>query len=327
MPRHPKSPDSQKRPINLRKQAIQTARRRESRGRIYLAIIVIAVIAIGVGWYVYSTSQSSSGTPDFAIAAPTGVTIHAGSPVTSRVNVTAVNNFGGTVKLSATPSAGLTTTISPANVTGSGVATLTMSAAVNGTYTVTVTGASGALKHSVSPVVQTPIYATLETTNGTIVVELYRAQAPKTVSNFVSLAQSNFYSYLVWHRIIAAFVIQTGDPNTKNGTGDRNTWGQGTSGQSVPFEYDSSLHNNVGYVAMASTGPGVGGSSQFYINVHDNSATLDGKYAVFGKVISGMDAANKLASSPTTNQYPSAPDQPTNPLGTMLIRVTISSYQ
>jgi cyclophilin family peptidyl-prolyl cis-trans isomerase len=143
----------------------------------------------------------------------------------------------------------------------------------------------------------------------------------------VSLAQSNFYSYLVWHRIIANFVIQTGDPNTKSGGGDRNAWGQGTSGQSVPFEYDSSLHNNVGYVAMASTGVGVGGSSQFYINVHDNSATLDGKYAVFGKVIAGMDAVNKLASSPTTNQYPGAPDQPTNPSAAMLKSVTISPYQ
>jgi cyclophilin family peptidyl-prolyl cis-trans isomerase len=327
MPRHPKSPNGQKNPINPKKRVIQTARKRESRGRIYLAIVVIAVIAIGVGWYVYSTSQSSSGTPDFAIAAPTGVTIHAGSPISSRVNVTAVNNFGGTVQLSATASAGLTTTISPANVTGSGVATLTVSATANGTYTVTVTGTSGALKHSVNPVVQTPIYATLDTTNGTIVVELYRAQAPKTVSNFVSLAQSNFYSYLVWHRIIANFVIQTGDPNTKSGGGDRNAWGQGTSGQSVPFEYDSSLHNNVGYVAMASTGVGVGGSSQFYINVHDNSATLDGKYAVFGKVIAGMDAVNKLASSPTTNQYPGAPDQPTNPSAAMLKSVTISPYQ
>src|SRR2546425_5610957 len=108
MPRHPKSPNGQKKPINPRKQAIQTARKRESRGRIYLAIVVIVVIAIGVGWYVYSTSQSSRGPPDFAIAAPTGITIHAGSPVTSRVNITAVNNFGGTVQLSATGSANLT---------------------------------------------------------------------------------------------------------------------------------------------------------------------------------------------------------------------------
>jgi len=321
MPRHPKSTNGQK-PINPKKRAFQTARKRESRGRIYLAIIAIAVIAIGVGWYVYSSAQ---GPPDFAIAAPTGVTIHAGNPVTSRVNVTAVNNFGGTIQLSVTSSTGLSASISPANVTGSGIATLTMSAAANGTYTMTVTGTSGALKHTVRPVVDTPVYATLDTTNGTIVVELYRAQTPQTVSNFVNLANQHFYDNLVWHRIIANFVIQTGDPNTKNGGGDRNTWGQGTSPQSVPFEYDSSLHNNVGYLAMASTVAGVGGSSQFYINVYDNRASLDGKYAVFGKVIAGMDAVNTLASSPTTNQYPNALNQPTNPSGAMVLNVTISN--
>ena len=246
MPRHPKSPNGQKKPINPRKQAIQTARKRESRGRIYLAIIVIAVIAIGVGWYVYSSPQSSSGTPDFAIAAPSVVTIHAGNQVTSNVNITAVNNFGGTVQLSATASSGLNAIVTPASVTGSGIATLTMSAPNNGTYTVTVTGTSGSLTHSVTPVVGTSLYVTLRTTKGMIVVELYNNSAPKTVTNFVNLAKSHFYDNLVWHRIIPNFVVQTGDPNTKNGGGDRNTWGQGTSPQSVPFEYDSSLHNNVG---------------------------------------------------------------------------------
>ncbi len=325
MPTNQKRPNSQKKPINPKKRAIQTARKRESRGRIYLAIVVIIIVAIGIGWYVYSSAQSSGSPPDFAIAAPTGVTIHAGNQVTSRVNVTGVNNFGGIVQLSVAPSAGLTASISPTNIAGSGIATLTMSAAANGTYTVIVTGTSGALKHSVTPLVETPVYATFNTTNGTIVVELYRAQAPKTVSNFVSLANQHFYDNLVWHRIIAGFVIQTGDPNTRNGGGDRNTWGQGTSSQSVPFEYDSSLHNNVGYLAMASTGAGVGGSSQFYINVHDNSATLDGKYAVFGKVITGMTAVNALANTTTTNQYPNAPNQPANPSSAMLLAVTISN--
>jgi len=325
MPRHPKSPNGQKKPINLKKRAIQTARKRESRGRIYLAIIIIIIVAIGIGWYVYSSAQSPAGIGDFAIAAPTGVTIHAGTQITSMVNVTALNGFGGTVSLSVTPSSGLIARISPTNITGSGTATVTMSAATNGTYTVTVTGTSGTLKHSVTPVVDTPVYATLNTTNGTIIVELYRAQTPQTVSNFVNLANQHFYDDLIWHRIVANFVIQTGDPNTKNGGGDRYTWGQGTSPQSVPFEYDSSLHNNAGYLAMASTGAGVGGSSQFYINVYDNRASLDGKWAVFGKVIAGMDAANTLASSPTTNQYPNALNQPTNPSGAMVISVTISS--
>jgi cyclophilin family peptidyl-prolyl cis-trans isomerase len=172
---------------------------------------------------------------------------------------------------------------------------------------------------------QAVVYAKLNTSKGLIEVELYRNSAPQTVTNFMNLANRGFYSNLVWHRIVANFVIQTGDPNTVNAGGDRNTWGQGTSGQSVPFEYDSSLHNNVGYLGMAGTGERVGGSSQFYINVHDNSATLDGKYAVFGKVIVGMDVANALASLPTTNQYPQAQNQPANPPDAMVISVTISN--
>jgi cyclophilin family peptidyl-prolyl cis-trans isomerase len=315
-----KRPNSQKKPINPKKRAIQTARKRQSRGRIYLAILVIIIVAIGVGWYVYSSAQS--GPPDFAIAAPTGVTIHAGNPVTSRINVTAVNNFGGTVQLSAVGSAGLTAAVSPANVTGSGVATLTVSAKTNGTYSVTVTGISGALKHSVSPVVDTPVYATLNTTNGTIVVELYQAQAPKTVANIVNLAQRGFYSNLVWHRIVSGFVIQTGDPTTQNGGGNRNTWGQGGSGQTVPLEIDNSLHNNVGYLGMARSTDVNSGSSQFYINLANNNS-LDGKYTVFGKVITGMDVANIIAKTPIyTDQTSPLYDQPINPV--YLISVTIS---
>jgi cyclophilin family peptidyl-prolyl cis-trans isomerase len=320
MSNNPKRPNNQKRPINPKKRALQTARKRESRGRIYLAIIVITIVAIGVGWYVYSSAQS--GPADFAIAAPIGVTIHAGGSVTSRVNVTAVNNFGGIVQLSATASTGLNATIAPANVTGSGVATLTMSAKNNGTYTVTVTGVSGSLKHSITPVVDTPVYATLNTTNGTIVVELYRAQAPKTVANVISLAQRGFYSNLVWHRIVPGFVIQTGDPTTQGGGGNRNTWGQGGSGQTVPLEIDNSLHNNLGFLGMARSTDVNSGSSQFYINLANNNS-LDGKYTVFGKVITGMDVANTIAKTPIyTDQASPLYDQPINPV--YLISVTIS---
>ena len=317
MPRHPKSPNSQK-PINPKKRPVQTPRKRESRGRIYLAIVVIIIVVIGVGWYVYSSAQ---GPPDFAIAAPTGVTIHAGNPVTSRVNVTAVNNFGGTVQLSVTPSTGLTASISPVNVTGSGTATLTMSATANGTYTVTVTGISGSLKHSLTPVVDTPVYATLNTTNGTVVVELYRAQTPQTVNNFVNLANQHFYDNLVWHRLSQnPPVIQTGDPNTRYGNTSRSTWGSGGSPQTIPLELDKSLHNSLGYLGMA-RGPALdSGSSQFYINMANNDG-LDGSYTVFGKVIGPMTAANKIWITPT---YGSAyPEQPLNPV--YLISVTISA--
>lgn len=309
-------------PSARKKQVIQAARKRQGRGRIYLAALIVIIIGLGVGLFVYASSQS--GPPDFRIAAPAGVTIYPGQTATAEVNVTAINRFSDTVRLSANASPGLTATISPANITGSGTATLTMSTTKNGTYALTLSGTSGSLTHSTAPRVATPVYAQLVTSNGTITVELYRAQVPKTVDNFVSLANSGFYTNLTWHRIISDFVIQTGDHNTVNGGGDRNTWGQ-YQGQSVLFEYDPSLHNYAGYLGMASTGPGVGGSTQFYINVHDNSASLDGKYAVFGKVIFGMNVANTLASTPTTNQYPNAQNEPVNPLAALLLKVTVSS--
>lgn len=164
------------------------------------------------------------------------------------------------------------------------------------------------------------VYAKLNTSQGLLEIELYQNATPKTVTNFVSLANSGFYNNLVWHRIAKNFVIQTGDPNTR--TGPNSTWGQGGSGQSVPFEYDSTLHNAVGYVGMASTAARVGGTSQFYININDNSATLDGKYAVFGKVILGMNVAYAIGNLPIYN----SPDgQPINPSAAMLTSVTISN--
>jgi len=141
-------------------------------------------------------------------------------------------------------------------------------------------------------------YVRIYTTLGSFEVELFNNSAPKTVSNFLTLAKSGFYDNLTWHRIEKGFVIQIGDPNTRNGGGNRSLWGQGTSGTSVPFEYDPSLHNYVGYLAMASTASKAGGSSQFYINLANNTR-LDGNYSVFGRVISGMDAVYSIGNVPT----------------------------
>lgn len=166
-------------------------------------------------------------------------------------------------------------------------------------------------------------YAKLNTSQGTITIQLYPNSAPRTVANFVNLANSHFYDNLVWHRIAKNFVIQSGDPNSRNGL-NNSTWGSGTSGQPVPFEYDPALHNAVGYVAMASTQMKVGGTCQFYININDNSATLDGNYAVFGKVVSGMDVAYAIGNLPIYNP----PDgQPINPSNAMLRNVMISNSQ
>jgi len=176
-----------------------------------------------------------------------------------------------------------------------------------------------------------PVYAKLGTNFGYIDVELFPSCAPKTVSNFVSLSNSGFYTNLVWHRIVdtpTPFVIQTGDPNTRNGNTNRSSWGKGGSSQTVPLETCSWLHNYAGYLGMArqgnqSTGLDTG-TSQFYIILSNDTATesaLDTYYTVFGKVISGMSVVCKIADVPINTS--SFPEQPINPV--FLKNVTIIS--
>lgn len=144
-----------------------------------------------------------------------------------------------------------------------------------------------------------PVYANISTSMGTFEVKLFTAQAPKTVANFVSLSESGFYDNLLWWRVEPGFVIQTGDPTTRCGAGQRTEWGTGPSPTSVPFE-NNSLRNYEGYLGMASTGPGVGGGSQFYINLSNSTSnlSLDGKYAVFGKVVKGLGVVLSIGSVP-----------------------------
>ena len=161
------------------------------------------------------------------------------------------------------------------------------------------------------------VYAKLNTTQGMIEVELYQSKTPKTVTNFVALAKSGFYDNLVWHRIAKnPNVIQTGDPNTRNGGGNRTYvtgeccyWGSGGSPQTVPLETDASLHNYAGYLGMARGQDINSGSSQFYINIADNTS-LDGSYTVFGRVIAGMDVATAISNLPVDQRT----EQPLNPL-------------
>lgn len=159
-------------------------------------------------------------------------------------------------------------------------------------------------------------YAVINTTAGVIVAELYPASAPKTVGNFVNLARAGFFDGLIWHRIVRGFVIQTGDPQTKNGGGMRRLWGTGGSNQTVPLEI-SSLRNDAGTLGMARSQDPNSGSSQFFINLADN-AFLNGQYTVFGRVISGFDAAIAIGNLPVDPF-----DQPTVPLQAVVVSMTI----
>ena len=126
--------------------------------------------------------------------------------------------------------------------------------------------------------------ATIETDRGTIEVELYAQYAPKTVNNFVFLAKDGFYDGILFHRVIANFMIQGGDPT-----------GTGRGGPGYKFEDETRgnpLKHETGVLSMANAGPNTNGS-QFFIT-HGPQPHLDGKHTVFGKVVKGQDVVNAI---------------------------------
>ncbi|HEU05150.1 hypothetical protein LCGC14_1317330 [marine sediment metagenome] len=133
---------------------------------------------------------------------------------------------------------------------------------------------------------------TIETKHGKIVFKLLRDLAPETVRNFEKLSKSGFYSGTLFHRVIPGFMIQGGDPNTKNS--DKSSWGTGGPGYTVKAEFNSRSHLR-GIVSMArSTDPDSAGS-QFFI-VTTDSTFLNGQYTAFGEVTEGMDIADKIVN-------------------------------
>jgi cyclophilin family peptidyl-prolyl cis-trans isomerase len=133
--------------------------------------------------------------------------------------------------------------------------------------------------------------AILHTNKGDITIEFFDAQAPKTVANFVKLAQEGFYDGIKFHRVIAGFMIQGGDPLTKDDS-KMAMWGTGGPGYQFADELGLTNKNDVGTISMANAGPNTNGS-QFFINVAANNF-LDGKHTVFGKVTVGMDVVTAI---------------------------------
>ena len=131
--------------------------------------------------------------------------------------------------------------------------------------------------------------AVFTTPRGDITVTLFDQVAPNTVANFVKLAKSGFYEGLAFHRVIANFMIQGGCPHSKEGaTGHPGTGGPGYK---IKCEINPEKHLP-GTLSMAHAGPNTGGS-QFFIT-HGPQPHLDGRYAVFGHVVSGMEAVDRL---------------------------------
>lgn len=140
------------------------------------------------------------------------------------------------------------------------------------------------------------VVVTMQTNRGPIDIELFLVETPVTAGNFLSLAQDNFYDGVKFHRVINGFMIQGGDPNSK---GDEEAiYGTGGPGYTIPDEFAPGLSNVAGTISMANAGPNTGGS-QFFINTVDNSGHLDGKHAVFGKVVGGMETVTAIENTPT----------------------------
>ena len=158
--------------------------------------------------------------------------------------------------------------------------------------------------------------ATIETTQGPIKIEFYPDVAPNHVKNFQDLASKGFYDGVVFHRIVPGFVIQAGDPNTKNGNSSNDTWGTGGPGYTINQEFNSIPHER-GILSMARTNDPNSAGSQFFIVLND-SKFLDNQYTVFGKVTEGLEIVDKIANS-TTN----AMDQPEDPNSARINKIVL----
>jgi cyclophilin family peptidyl-prolyl cis-trans isomerase len=148
--------------------------------------------------------------------------------------------------------------------------------------------------------------ATIQTSKGAMVVELFDEDAPRTVANFRRLAEQGFYDGLTFHRVIKDFMIQGGCPE-----------GTGTGGPGYTFDDEINSHKLVrGVLAMANAGPNSNGS-QFFIVTAEACPWLDGKHTVFGEVTGGMDVVDKLEAVPTGSG-----DRPVEPIGIASIELS-----
>ena len=149
----------------------------------------------------------------------------------------------------------------------------------------------------------------LDTPLGKIVIEFFPDDAPKTVDNFLNLAESGFYDDVVFHRVIENFMIQGGDPLSKDPE-SQSLWGTGDAGQNIEAEFNTIKHNR-GIVSMARSADPDSASSQFFI-VHADSNFLDEQYTVFGRIITqeSFDTLDKIASLETgARDVPIDPEQ------------------
>jgi peptidyl-prolyl cis-trans isomerase B (cyclophilin B) len=161
--------------------------------------------------------------------------------------------------------------------------------------------------------VNTNEVAVIKTTEGTMVLEFWPEVAPKTVENFKKLAKEGFYDGTCFHRVIKGFMIQGGDPKTKDASKETE-WGTGDPGYKIKAEFNERSHVR-GVISMARSQHPDSAGSQFFI-CHGNPAFLDRQYTAFGKLIKGDDVLEKIATTPTHR-----PDRPDKRMGIESIKI------
>jgi peptidyl-prolyl cis-trans isomerase B (cyclophilin B) len=155
--------------------------------------------------------------------------------------------------------------------------------------------------------------AIINTTEGEMVVEFWPDVAPKTVENFKTLAQKGFYDGTAFHRVIKGFMIQGGDPLTKDASKE-SAWGTGDPGYKIKAEFNKKSHVR-GVLSMARSNHPDSAGSQFFI-CHGDPKFLDGQYTTFGQLIKGDDVLEKIATAPT---HPG--DRPVKRMGVISIKI------
>ena len=158
--------------------------------------------------------------------------------------------------------------------------------------------------------------AIVKTSEGTMVLEFFPDVAPGHVENFKKLAKKGFYDGTCFHRVIKGFMIQGGDPNTKNEAA-KETWGTGGPGYTIKAEFNAKHHAR-GVLSMARTSDPDSAGSQFFI-CHGDAGFLDNQYTVFGQLIKGDDVLEKIATTATE-----PPDRPIKRVNVESIKIVLA---
>lgn len=160
--------------------------------------------------------------------------------------------------------------------------------------------------------------AVIKTSEGDMVVEFWADVAPKTVANFKKLAKDGFYDGTCFHRIIKGFMIQGGDPLTKDPAKEAQ-WGTGGPGWTVPAEFNDRKHVR-GVLSMARSRDPNSAGSQFFV-CHDAAPFLDRQYTAFGKLIRGEDVLDKIANTPVQPGAGGESSKPTKRVGVVSVKI------